>query len=194
MESILNCATALCRMVKTSVQRGRGEPRGEGYSALYVEPLSEARTTLTGVFSILLVGVTIETDTKLHRALFAATAAAGTGNLRFPVRLFIIETTDCLAAFGNRSPRFLGSWCIGHETAFGNRYLALLRGVSLGHTETAGLLGRCRKIEWNLGHSPSRVRQHGTQQQERADEERHECRHAPDSTTGFVLAATLKSA
>jgi hypothetical protein len=151
-------------MVKSSVQRGRSERRGEAYSAPYVEPLSEARTTLTGVFSILLMGVAVETDTKLHRTLFGATAAAGAGNLRFPVRLFLVESAECLAALGNRGPRFLGSWCLGHKTAFGNRYQALLRGFSLRHTETAGPLGRCRKIEWSLGHSPSWVRQHGVQQ------------------------------
>ena len=140
------------------------------------------------------MGVAVETDTELHRTLFAATAAAGSGNLCFPVRFFIVETTDCLTAFGNRGPGFLGPWCLGHETAFGNRYLALLRTFSLCHTETAGLLGRCRKIEWSLGHSLSWVRQHGAQQQERADEERHEYSHASDSSTGFVLAATTKSA
>ena len=35
-------------------RRGRSERRGESYSALYVEPLSDARTPLADFFSILL--------------------------------------------------------------------------------------------------------------------------------------------
>jgi hypothetical protein len=35
-------------------KQGRSERRGEAYSALYVEPLSDARTPLADVFSILL--------------------------------------------------------------------------------------------------------------------------------------------
>ena len=37
-----------------AVQQGRSEQRGESYSGLYVEPLSDARTTLVDFFSILL--------------------------------------------------------------------------------------------------------------------------------------------
>ena len=37
-----------------AVQQGRSERGGEAYAS-YVEPLSEARTTLAGFFSILLV-------------------------------------------------------------------------------------------------------------------------------------------
>jgi hypothetical protein len=35
-------------------QRGRSERRGEAYSGPYVEPLSDARTKLADVFTILL--------------------------------------------------------------------------------------------------------------------------------------------
>ena len=41
-------------MLKKAVQQGRSERRGEAYSELYVEPLSDARTTLADFFSILL--------------------------------------------------------------------------------------------------------------------------------------------
>ncbi len=41
-------------MLKKAVQQGRSERRGEAY-ARYVEPLSDARTTLADFFSILLV-------------------------------------------------------------------------------------------------------------------------------------------
>ena len=35
-----------------AVQQGHSEKRGEAYSVLYVEPLSDARTTLADFFSI----------------------------------------------------------------------------------------------------------------------------------------------
>jgi hypothetical protein len=41
-------------MLKMAVQQGRSERRGEAYSVLYVEPLSDARTPLADFFSILL--------------------------------------------------------------------------------------------------------------------------------------------
>jgi hypothetical protein len=41
-------------MLKKAVQQGRSERRGEAYSVLYVEPLSDARTPLADFFSILL--------------------------------------------------------------------------------------------------------------------------------------------
>ena len=41
-------------MVKKTVQQGRSERSGEAYAVRYVEPLSDARTTLADFFSILL--------------------------------------------------------------------------------------------------------------------------------------------
>jgi len=41
-------------MLKMAVQQGRSERGGKAYAS-YVEPLSEARTTLAGFFSLLLV-------------------------------------------------------------------------------------------------------------------------------------------
>ena len=41
-------------MFKKAVQRGRSERRGETYSCLYVEPLTDARTKLAAFFNILL--------------------------------------------------------------------------------------------------------------------------------------------
>ncbi len=46
------------RMVKKAFQQGRSERRGDAYSWLYVEPLSEARTKLEDFFSILLGDLT----------------------------------------------------------------------------------------------------------------------------------------
>ena len=43
-----------CRMLKKAVQQGRREQRSDAHAVPYVEPLSEARTSLSGFFSILL--------------------------------------------------------------------------------------------------------------------------------------------
>jgi hypothetical protein len=45
------------RLIKKAVQRGRSERRGEAYSVLYVEPLSDARTKLADFLISLLGGV-----------------------------------------------------------------------------------------------------------------------------------------
>ena len=42
------------RMLKMTVQQGRSERRAEAYPLGYVEGLNDARTTLAGLFSILL--------------------------------------------------------------------------------------------------------------------------------------------
>jgi hypothetical protein len=42
------------RMLKMAVQRGRSERRDEAYPLGYVESLSDARTKLADIFSILL--------------------------------------------------------------------------------------------------------------------------------------------
>ena len=42
------------RMLKRAVQQGRSKRSGESYFVPYVEPLSEARTKLANLFSILL--------------------------------------------------------------------------------------------------------------------------------------------
>jgi hypothetical protein len=41
-------------MVKKAVRQGRSERRGESYSVLYGDPLSDARTKPTDFFNILL--------------------------------------------------------------------------------------------------------------------------------------------
>jgi hypothetical protein len=51
-------------MVKKAFQQGRSERRGEAYSLPYVEPLSDARTTLEDFFNILLAGVAYVCDTR----------------------------------------------------------------------------------------------------------------------------------
>jgi hypothetical protein len=49
-------------MFKKALQQGRNERRGEAYSAPYVEPLSDARTTLETFFNILLVRILLPAD------------------------------------------------------------------------------------------------------------------------------------
>ena len=43
------------RLFKKTVQQGHSERRGESYFATYVEPLSDARTTLADFFNSLLI-------------------------------------------------------------------------------------------------------------------------------------------
>jgi hypothetical protein len=54
-------------MFKKAVQRGRSEQRGDAYSELYVEPLSDARTKLAAFFNILLVIATAPSKDAWHR-------------------------------------------------------------------------------------------------------------------------------
>ena len=58
------------RMFKKAVQQGRSERRGESYSGLYGESLSDARTKLADFFNIrLLLGMLLgEIDGRLSAA------------------------------------------------------------------------------------------------------------------------------
>ena len=97
------------------------------------------------------MGVTVESDNELDRTMSSAAAAAGAGDLRFPVRCFFVKPAKRLATFGNRRPRLVGSRCVGDEAACRNWDLAMLGGFSLRHAETAGLLRRGWKIRRGLG-------------------------------------------
>jgi hypothetical protein len=44
----------VCRLFRKAVQQDRSERRGEAYSVLYVEPLSDARTPLADFVNSLL--------------------------------------------------------------------------------------------------------------------------------------------
>ena len=65
-------------------------------------------------------------------------AAAGAGDFGFPVGGFLVESAEGLSALRDGGPGFVGARNIGHEAAGGERDLAALRGLSLGHSETAG--------------------------------------------------------
>ena len=66
-------------------------------------------------------------------------AAAGAGDLGFPVRGFVVESAEGFAALGDGRPGFVGAWNVGHEAASGEGDVAVLRGLSLRHAETARL-------------------------------------------------------
>lgn len=71
-------------------------------------------------------------------------AAAGAGDLGFPICGFIVKSAECPSALGDGRPRFVGSGDIGHEAAYGEWDVTALRSLSLPHTETTRLF--CRGV------------------------------------------------
>ena len=71
-------------------------------------------------------------------------AAAGTGNLGFPVCGFVVKSAECFSALGDGCPGFAGSGDIGHEAAREEGNVTALRSLSLRHTETTRLF--CRGV------------------------------------------------
>lgn len=122
------------------------EPRFTFHVSPFTVLESDARTKLADVFSILLGRLlgTVEADAKLHRTMVGFAAAAGAGNLGFPVCGFVIKPAECFPAFGDGRPGFGGSQDIGYETASGEGDLTALRSLSLCHTETTRLF--CRGV------------------------------------------------
>ena len=112
----------------------------------YVEDLNDARTKLADFFSILLVRLlgTVEADNKLGRTMVGFATAAGAGDLGFPVCGVVVESAECFSALGDGRPGFVGPWDIGHETAYGERDVTALRGLSFRHAETTRLF--CRGV------------------------------------------------
>jgi len=87
---------------------------------------------------------TVEPDKKLDRTIVGFAAAAGAGDLGFPVCGVVVELAECFSALGNGRPGFVGSGDIGHKAAFGEGDVTALRGLSLRHTETTKLF--CRGV------------------------------------------------
>jgi len=85
---------------------------------------------------------TVEADNKLDRTMVGLAAAAGAGDLSFPVRGLVVESAECFSALGDGRPGFVGSGYIGHEAAYGEGDVTGLRGLSLRHTETTKLFRR----------------------------------------------------
>jgi len=69
-------------------------------------------------------------------------AAAGAGDLGFPVCGFIVKSAECPSALGDGRPGFVGSGNIGHEAVCREGDVTARRGLSLPHTETTRLFRR----------------------------------------------------
>jgi len=74
--------------------------------------------------------------------MVGAAAAAGAGDLGFPVCGFVVKPAECFSALGDGRPGFVGSGDIGHEAACGEGDVTALRGFSLRHAETTRLFRR----------------------------------------------------
>ena len=127
-------------------RRSTADPRFTFHVLPFTVLESEARTKLADFFSILLVRLlgTVEPDTKLARTMVGFAAAAGAGNLGFPVCGFVVKSAECFSALGDGRPGFVGSGDIGHEAAYGKGDVTVLRSLSLRHTENTRLF--CRDV------------------------------------------------
>ena len=86
----------------------------------------------------------VEPDNKLDRTMVGFAAAAGAGNLGFPVCGFVVKSAECFSALGDGRPGFVGSGDIDHEAAYGEGDVTAPRSLSLRHTETTSLF--CRGV------------------------------------------------
>jgi hypothetical protein len=120
----------------------------------------------------LLVGIAVEPNDELNRAVTGATAAASAGNLGLPISLFLVKAAKCFPALRDRRPRLVRAGHIGDEAAGGNWDLTMLRGLAFRHAEAASLFGSGGKVRWRLSAS---VRQ---RTQEAA------CHYRPDKPKG----------
>jgi hypothetical protein len=128
-------------MFKKALQQGRNERRGEAYSGPYVEPLSDARTTLETFFHILLVA------DQSGPALFCPDQIFPSGFLR----MYGNSSQEAVMDSFKRVPlrRIRTSWAV-HLVAIqpllaacGLRYVD--RAVVLFHPARAGLFVRKRE-------------------------------------------------
>ncbi len=135
------------RLFRKAVQQGRRQIETGGVPFWgYVEDFDEPRTTLADFFSILSVRLlgAVKADNKLGRTMVGLAAGTGAGDFGFPVRVFLIESAECVSTLGDGRPGFVGSGDIGHEAANGEGDVTVLRGLSLRHAETARLF--CRGV------------------------------------------------
>ena len=87
---------------------------------------------------------TVKADNKLDRTMAGAAAAAGAGDLGFPVCGCVVKSAECFSTLGDGRPGFVSSGGIGHEAACGERDVTALRALSLCHAETTRLF--CRGV------------------------------------------------
>jgi hypothetical protein len=72
-------------------------------------------------------------------------AAAGAGDLGFPVCGFVVKSAECFSCLGDGCPGFVGSRDIGHEAAYyGEGDVTAPRSLSLRHTKATRLF--CRGV------------------------------------------------
>jgi len=87
---------------------------------------------------------TVEANNKLNRTMVGLAAAAGAGDIGFPVCGFVVESAGSVSTLGDGCPGFVGSRDIDHKAACGEGDVTSLRGLSLRHTETTRLF--CRGV------------------------------------------------
>lgn len=138
-----------------------------------------------------LVGITVESDDELNGALSAAAAAAGPGNLGFPIGLLFVEAAKRFATFGDCRPWRMCAGRMSDKTAGRNGYLARVRGFALRHAETTGLFGRGGEFRRHLGMTIRQRQPKETADQYSSDEQKEMTRaHGADGSTVSSLAAT----
>ena len=138
-----------------------------------------------------LVGITVESDDELNGALSGAAAAAGPGNLGFPIGLLFVEAAKGFATLGDCRPGLVCAGRVSDKTAGRDRYLARMRGFALRHAETAGLFGRGGKFRWHLGIGVRQKQAKETEDEHYTEDENDLCTlHGLDGSTVSWLAAT----
>lgn len=70
--------------------------------------------------------VAVEPDNELNGTVAGAAAATCTGDLGFPIGLFLVKAAQRITALGDRRPWLVRAGRRGDETACGNRDLAML--------------------------------------------------------------------
>lgn len=78
-------------------------------------------------------------------------AATGAGDLGFPVRGFVVESTEGFSALSDSRPGLVGVRDIGHKAAGREGDVTALRGLSLRHAEAARLFRGGGRLGERLG-------------------------------------------
>ena len=89
---------------------------------------------------------TVEADDKLDHTMVGFAAAAGAGDLGFPICGFVVESAEGFSTLGDGRPGFIGSRDTGYQAASGEGDVTALRGLSLRHAETARLFCGGRRL------------------------------------------------
>jgi hypothetical protein len=135
--------------------------------------------------------VTIEPDDELNGAVNGAAAAAGSGDLGFPIGLLLVEAAGGFASLGDCRPGLVCAGSIGNKTAGWNGDLAHVRRFPFGHAETADLFSRGGKLRGHLGTGIGQRQPDKVEEEHSADLKKNTCSaHVADGITVASLAAT----